>query len=235
MYTTRAAPAAARTKVPIWTIGASLACRGLIQSGHPMNVDFWNQRFSEPSYAYGTEPNDFLRDEAERLPPGRALLLAEGEGRNAVFLATRGFDVVALDHAVEGRNKALALAAARGVHIDYQLCNLAAWSPAEGGYAAIVSIFVHTPPRIRQRVHRLVPSLLAPGGVLLLEAYGPGQLQYQTGGPREAAMLPSLEELERELPGLEWEIARNVTREVVEGVYHTGTAATIQLLGRRPA
>jgi len=195
----------------------------------------WDERYSDSEYAYGTEPNTFLKDQAERIPAGPVLCLAEGEGRNAVWLAERGHAVTAVDSSPVGLEKARKLAAERGVTITCECGDLAEYTIAPGTWAGIVSIFGHTPPEIRRRIHRQVAEGLRPGGVFILEAYTPRQLEYGTGGPPVEAMMMDTASLEAELPGLEFDLVRECEREILEGRYHTGRGHVVQLVARRPA
>jgi SAM-dependent methyltransferase len=195
----------------------------------------WDARYSEPGYAYGTAPNDFVREMAGRIPPGPVLCLAEGEGRNAVFLAELGHAVTAVDASAVGLAKAASLARARAVGLETVHADLADFTIKEGAWAGIVTVFAHLPPALRARMHAAVVKGLRPGGVYLLEAYTPQQLAFGTGGPPDAELLMTADALRRELAGLALEICREVERDVVEGRFHRGRAAVVQVLGRRPA
>ncbi|NTV95252.1 MAG: class I SAM-dependent methyltransferase [Thiobacillus sp.] len=196
----------------------------------------WDQRYAGADYAYGTEPNDFLVAEAECLPAGgRVLCLGEGEGRNAVWLAGRGFRVTGVDASAVGLAKAHRLAEAAGVTIATVAADLADYDPGEACWDAVVSIFCHLPPELRRRVHAGVVRALRPGGVFLLEAYTPRQLAYGTGGPPAAALMMDLETLAAELPGLVFDHAVELDRVVREGRHHDGTGAVVQLVARKPA
>lgn len=195
----------------------------------------WDERYRAHGYAFGTEPNDFLREVAAQLPAGRALCLGEGPGRNAVFLAAQGHDVTAMDQSAVAMERAAALAAERGVALATEVADLAEYPIAPGAWDAIVSIFVHMPPELRSRVYRRAAEGLRPGGVLVLEAYAPEQIGRGTGGPSTRAMLASLAELRDDLAGLELVVGREMERDVVEGPLHTGRAAVVQVLARRPA
>lgn len=200
-----------------------------------MNPSFWDDRYRSEEYAYGREPNDHVRAEAHRIPRGRVLCLAEGEGRNAVHLASLGYAVTAVDRSAEGLRKAERLARERSVSLELVEADLATYEPPEGAFTGIVSIFAHVPAAVRRHLHALVPRALVAGGVFLLEAYTPAQLALGTGGPRDAALLPSLAELEAELsPALELVVAREVQREIHEGAFHSGQSATVQLVGVKP-
>lgn len=193
----------------------------------------WDERYAESDYAYGTAPNDFLREQAGRIPAGPVLCLAEGEGRNAVWLAEQGYDVTAVDQSAVGLAKARRLAAERGVRIETLRSDLAHYQIMPDAWSGIVSIFAHVPPELRRLVHRQVVAGLRPGGVLILEAYTPEQLRFGTGGPPEAALNMALEALHQELAGLDFEIGREIVREVVEGRYHTGEGHVVQIVARR--
>lgn len=195
----------------------------------------WDERYAEPGWAYGVEPNDFLRAMAPRIPMGRVLCLAEGEGRNAVHLAALGHDVTAVDQSAVGLAKARRLAEERGVALRTEVADLATFAIEPAAWQGIVSIFAHFPPPLRLRVHRAVVDGLAPGGVYVLEAYTPRQFVHRTGGPTDATLLMTLSALRRELAGLEFEHALELDRDVVEGRFHTGLSAVVQVLARRPA
>ncbi len=195
----------------------------------------WDQRYGEPGFAYGTEPNDFLRENAAAIPAGKVLCLAEGEGRNAAFLAGLGHQVTGVDSSAVGMKKARELAAARGLRVQTEVADLATYDIAPGAWQGIVCVFAHMPPPMRQRVHPLCVAGLAPGGVLLLEAYRPEQLELRTGGPPVAELLYTLPMLRQDFAELELDIAREVERDVVEGRLHRGRGAVVQVLGRKPA
>lgn len=203
-------------------------------SGPPDASDPWNARYASAEYVYGREPNDFLREMAPRIPHGPVLCLAEGEGRNAVFLAGLGHPVTGVDSARAGVEKMQRLASERGVNVEAVHADLAGFQIDAGRWAGVVSIFAHLPPPLRRRVHRAVVEGLRPGGVYILEAYTPAQLALGTGGPRVAELLVDLESLRDELDGLEFEVAREVEREIHEGRLHHGRSAVVQLVGRRP-
>jgi len=190
----------------------------------------WDKRFSEPGYAYGTDPNRFLASVADRIPRGTVLCLAEGEGRNAVYLASLGYQVTAVDTSTVGLAKAEALAHERGVSIETVNAELAEYPIEAGEWQGVVSIFCHLPPVVRAALHERCLRGLAPGGVFVLEGFTPRQLELGTGGPKSRELLMELEIVRQELPGLRIEIGREIEREVAEGKYHNGTAAVVQIL-----
>lgn len=194
----------------------------------------WDERYREPGYAYGSEPNDFLASVADRIPQGPVLCLAEGEGRNGVFLASRGHAVTAVDGSAVGLEKARALAAERQVSLRTVHADLADYAIEPGAWAGIVSIWCHLPAALRVPVHRGVVAGLRPGGVLLLEAYTPAQLTHGTGGPKVADLLYGLEQLKQDFAGLAFEHAVELERDIHEGRYHAGQSAVVQILARKP-
>lgn len=198
-------------------------------------ADFWNDRFSAPGYIYGTEPNDYLASIAAHIPPGPVLCLAEGEGRNAVHLAGLGHAVTAVDLSAVGLAKARQLAATRGLMLTTQAADLTGYAIAPGAWAGIVAIFMHLPPGLRRAVLARAVTGLQPGGVFILEAYTPAQVGRDTGGPQNPALCPTLAALRTELAGLDFVVGRELERDVREGDGHTGRAAVVQVLARKPA
>ena len=199
-----------------------------------MDASFWDQRYSRDDFVYGTEPNGFLVTSAAAIPPGPVLCLAEGEGRNAVWLAARGYEVTAVDQSVVALAKAQRLAADRGVAIKTVVADLASYAIASGAWAGIVSFWAHVPATLRRSVHSQAVQGLKPGGMFILEAYTPAQLAFDTGGPRSADLLMTAAQLREELAGLEFQILRELERNVREGTKHTGRAAVVQVVARRP-
>ena len=194
----------------------------------------WDVRYSDKEYVYGTAPNEFLASVAEQIPKGRVLSLAEGEGRNAVYLAELGYKVLAVDASAVGLGKAQRLATERDVTIETRVADLASFAIAPNSWDAIISIFCHLPSGIRSSVHRKVVAGLRPGGVFVLEAYTPTQLKLKTGGPPTADMTMTLNVLRSELEGLRFIHARELERDVIEGKFHTGRGAVVQVVAVKP-
>ena len=194
----------------------------------------WDERYGAADYYYGTEANEFLREHCSEIRRGGDVLcLAEGEGRNAVFLAQQGFRPVAVDQSAVGLAKAERLAAASDVQIHTVLANLDGYQIEPMRRDGIVSIWCHLPVPLRAAVHRGVVTGLKVGGVLLQEAYTPAQLEYGTRGPRSADLLPTLEQLREELKGLEFVHATERERTVHEGGGHHGLSAVVQVVAQR--
>lgn len=195
----------------------------------------WDRRYGEPGFVYGTEPNLFLAENAERHLPagGEVLSLAEGEGRNAVFLARLGFVVTGVDASAVGLDKARKLAEQHGVEIRTVVSDLGRFDLGVERWDGIVSIWCHLPSALRVPLHRSVVRALRPGGVLLLESYTPEQLKYGTGGPPDPDRLMTLAAVRDELFGLQWLYGEEKLREVHEGSYHQGLSSVLQVIARR--
>lgn len=202
-------------------------------------MSFWDDQFSAPGFKYGTAPNAFLAAESVRLAPAcRILVPGDGEGRNSVWLAEQGHTVTAVDLSPVGLEKARALAAARGVTIATELADLAAWEPEPGAWDAIVLTYVHLPPSWRADAHRRLARGLAPGGLLILEAFHPAHLARSSFGPKDPSLLYSLAMLREdfgarspaplvELLGNECEVTLD------EGPGHRGASRVTRYVGRR--
>ena len=198
-----------------------------------MNQDFWDQRFRESGYAYGTEPNDFLRASVAKLPPGDALCLAEGGGRNAVHLALKGHRVTAQDLSPVGLEKAQELAQDQGVNLTCVRGDLREFKPEPESVDLVVAIWMHLEPELRALVHRRAVRALRPGGYLILEAYTPEQLRHGTGGPPNPELLITTQQLQNELQDLTWLELQETERRIEEGPLHQGQSAVVQAFGQK--
>lgn len=198
-------------------------------------MNFWDQNFSIAGYKYGIEPNVFLTQQAYRLKPqGQVLVPGDGEGRNGVWLAQQGYEVTAMDGSVVGLQKAQALAQERGVEITTVLGDLADWTPARQAFDAVVLAYVHLPPAIRAGAHQRLAAALRPGGWLMLEAFHPLQLPNSSGGPKDIAMLYSVELLRADFGDLVDEVeAWEGETPLAEGSGHQGVAQVTRWVGRR--
>ncbi len=196
----------------------------------------YTARYGKASYEFGIAPNDFLKKSEPVIKRhGRVLCLADGEGRNGVWLAGRGHRVTSVDIAAPGVEKTRQLAGEKGVALDAIEADILDWmhtAAAEGPWDAIVSIFFHLPPELGPIVGAAFADRLAPRGVLILEAYSPDQLRFESGGPRDEAFLYTPERVRDEWPGLSIE-ARTVERYLAEGMRHVGRASVTQALGQR--
>ena len=206
-----------------------------VPTAAPRKATDWDERYGEPGFTYGREPNSFLVSVIASLPKGNILSLAEGEGRNAVYLAALGYDVTGVDGSEVGLRKARQLAAEHAVSITTIQADLSAFEIQAGQWDGIIACFCHVPSAIRTPLHQRAVAGLKPGGVLVLEGFSKEQLAYGTGGPPALDMLFSLEELQAELAGLKFIHAITKERDVREGRGHTGLASVVQILGVKPA
>ena len=201
--------------------------------------DFWNKRYSHEKYAYGKEPNQFLKQTLEKLNiQGRALFPAEGEGRNAVYAASKGFDTYAFDLSEEGQKKALQLAKECEVSINYQVGMFPDIPLSSLQFDVIGLVFAHFPPSILQNYHRQFVELLNPGGTIFLEGFSKNNLKYlennpYIGGPKDQAMLFTTEQIEKSFTGLETVLLEEKEVELSEGKFHQGTGCTIRYIGKK--
>jgi SAM-dependent methyltransferase len=197
--------------------------------------ELWDDRYAATEYLYGTEPSDFLAERYVALPAGGDILcLADGEGRNGVFLATKGLRVTGVDSSSVGLGKADRLAAERGVPLVTVVADLATWDLGEARWDGVVSIWAHLPAALRETLHPRLARALRPGGVLLLEHYHPRQLGYGTGGPADPTMMLTLEELDTAFAGWTRVHAFEGERMVVEGSGHGGKSYVTQAILKKP-
>ncbi|GAM08349.1 tellurite resistance protein TehB [Geobacter sp. OR-1] len=188
----------------------------------------WDERYSEPGFAYGTAPNDFLVSIVDKIPTGKILSLAEGEGRNAVFLASLGYEVTGVDGSEVALRKAKKFAAERGVSITMIHADLSQFQIEPEQWNGIIAIYCHLPSAIRIPLHQAAVRGLKSGGVFVLEAFSKEQLTYDTGGPKSLDMLMSLDELTQELAGLEIIHAVNIEAEAWEWLRCKGLCVAIK-------
>lgn len=195
----------------------------------------WEARFAGPDYHFGTEPNAFLKSKADLLKPGqKALSIADGEGRNGVFLAEQGLDVLAMDFSPTALAKAQALARQRGVTIRTEQADLDTWRwPAEAFDVVVAIFFQFCAPPLRARVFDGIKRALKPGGLLLMEGYRPEQLKYKTGGPSQIENLYTRTLLEQAFADFSSVEIREYDSEIHEGPGHGGMSALIDLVGRK--
>jgi SAM-dependent methyltransferase len=193
----------------------------------------WDERYNAEEYAYGTTPNKFLEENINCIPKGKVMSLAEGEGRNAVFLAKQGYSVTAVDASVVGLKKARKLAEDNGVVVEFIHADLADYDLGENKWDGIVSIFCPLPSSLRKQLYKKVEAGLRQGGVFLLEAYTPDQVKHGTGGGSSVDTMQSKESLSHELAGLKFKHLIELERDVREGIYHTGIGAVVQAIASK--
>lgn len=200
--------------------------------------EFWNQRYREKEFAYGIEPNEFLKEQLAQLPPGRILFPGEGEGRNAVYAAQLGWQVNAFDWSEEAKNKAIRLAERFGVSIDYQVGEFEHIDLPASAYDAVSLVFVHFPADKRRLFHRRLLQSLKPGGTLILEGFSKEHIRWNSqnervGGPKDPTMLFSIDELQDDFAGLGISLLEEKEVELNEGLFHVGIAAVIRVVGKK--
>ena len=196
--------------------------------------NFWDDRYSSSLFVYGKEPNGFFSSELGKTEPGHLLLPGEGEGRNAVHAALKGWRVDAFDQSNVGRQKALALASELGVDINYVASTLQDFQFAPGLYDAVALVYFHASPAEREYLHRKVCESLKPGGRLILEAFHKEQLGKSTGGPQSLALLFDEELLLSDFTELETVLLKKQIVALDEGAFHQGEASVLRYTGIKP-
>jgi predicted O-methyltransferase YrrM len=198
--------------------------------------EFWNEKYGQVDFLYGTHPNEFLRSQMHRLPTGaRVLVLGDGEGRNGVWLAEQGFEVTSIDFSAVGCEKARRLAAERQVGLRVHCADLTEWNWEEDEFDAVVLIYLHFEPNARREIYRRGVAGLRSGGLFVVELFHPRQLAYQSGGPKRADMLVRASDLSQDLPGLDWLILAEGKVLLDEGPGHQGPGFVTHGVGRRVA
>lgn len=200
----------------------------------------WDQRYATEEYVYGTEPNVFFKSQIEKISPGKVLMVAEGEGRNAVYAAQLGWQVVAFDISSVGKEKADKLAASKAVEIDYQVGEFAQLEFEAGAFDAVAVIFAHFSVDQKIKYLQRLVEYLKPGGLIIFEGYDKAQLNYRKsnnsqGGPANIDALYSVDELQQVFTGLEIILLRDEEVELQEGSLHTGVSRVVRFVGRKPA
>lgn len=197
--------------------------------------EFWNERYGQKEYAYGTDPNVFFKEQLTQLTPGTSILMpAEGEGRNAIYAAKQGLKVTAFDMSEEAKSKALQLAKENKVEIDYLTGTLEQLHFEPNTFDAIGLVFAHFPTQLRSSYHKNFIQLLKPEGVIILEGFSKKQLDNPSGGPKNIDMLFSKEEIQSDFDELEMMHLEAKDIELCEGLYHKGPASVIRFVGRKP-
>ena len=198
----------------------------------------WNDRYSSEEFAYGEDPNNYLKEQLEKLNPGAILFPAEGEGRNAIFAAKSGWKVSAFDISEEGKNKALKLAAANNVSIDYQVGEFETLDFQKEQFDTIALIYAHFPAEIKSAIHKQLDKLLRKNGIVIFEAFSKTHLEYlaineKVGGPKDIESLFSIEEIQGDFSNYEIIILEEKEIELNEGVFHNGKGSVIRFVGKK--
>lgn len=191
----------------------------------------WNERFAKEEYAYGKEPNQFFKEEIDKLNPGRLLLFGEGEGRNGIYAAKLGWEVDAVDWSDAAKNKAEKLADDNNVKINYTVADVSDYNPKENYYDAVALIFLHLDPDLREYIHKKAVDSLKNGGVVILESFSKEQLSNSSGGPNNPDLLHSLEEIFSDFADLEIISFSKEKIKLDESSHHNGIADVIRYVG----
>jgi len=199
------------------------------------SAEMWDERFSSSEYKYGKDANEFIRSNFHLIPKGKVLSIGEGEGRNSVFLAQQGFKVTALDYSTEGLKKTEKLAKENSAEVELIHADVTEYNFEQNDWQGIVSIFCHLDKYNREKVHKECVNALSTNGIFLLEAFSPNQLKYATGGPKSLELLMELEDVKKELIGLEFLKSQELVRELFEGLLHKGLGSVIQIIGEKRA
>ncbi|EQA72988.1 class I SAM-dependent methyltransferase [Leptospira noguchii] len=201
-------------------------------------TDRWNERYSKDEFAFGEQPNEYLKEQLEKLEVGKILFPAEGEGRNAVFAAKLGWNVSAFDISIEGKKKAFRLAEANQVKVDYQVGELQTLDYHFEQFDAIALIYAHFPADIKSFYHKTLNQYLRKDGFIIFEAFSKKHIDYvlkneKIGGPREIDMLFSIEEIKSDFVNYKILELEEVEIELKEGLFHNGKGSVIRFVGQK--
>ncbi len=196
-------------------------------------ANFWDERYSAEEYIFGKGPNVFFKSVIDTMKPGKILVPAAGEGRDAVYAATLGWDVHAVDQSITGKEKALRLAAEQGVSIHYSVESIEETDLSDGSFDAVAMIYFHLPPPLRSELHRKLPAALRPNGTVIIEAFTPAQIGNTSGGPTEPERLLTKEIILNELGTLKLIHCEEITTELAEGTGHSGKAEVVRFIGTK--
>jgi len=201
-------------------------------------LDRWNDRYSEATFAYGELPNNYLKEQLKKLEPGMVLFPAEGEGRNAVYAATLGWDASAFDISSEGKSKALQLAEKNNVTIDYQVGELESLKYEPELFDVIALIYAHFPADLKSDIHKSLDKYLRSGGIVIFEAFSKKHLEYialndKVGGPKDIGSLFSVEEIQSDFANYDFIELTETEIELNEGIYHNGKGSVIRFVARK--
>lgn len=198
----------------------------------------WDDRYSNEEFAYGEDPNNFFKEQIEKLNAGTILFPAEGEGRNAVYAAKLGLQVAAFDISEEGKNKALKLATANNVSIDYRVGELETLNYQAEQFDTIALIYAHFPAEIKSSIHKTLDKYLRQNGIIIFEAFSKKHLEYlaindKVGGPKDIESLFSIEEIKADFPNYEIIQLEETEIELNEGLFHNGKGSVIRFVGKK--
>ncbi|WKK81454.2 methyltransferase domain-containing protein [Marivirga arenosa] len=196
--------------------------------------EFWNERYAQDTFVYGTEPNEFLRDNLKKMEAGKIILPCDGEGRNAVFAALLGWQVNAFDFSSSAKAKANKLAKEMNVSPHYETADIHEKEYPENSANVVALIYAHFPEELRKLAHQKAIKWLKPGGKIILEAFNPDQINNNSGGPKNVEMLYTKEILKEDFKDLNIELLEITETHLTEGKYHEGKADIIRLIATKP-
>lgn len=200
--------------------------------------NFWDERYASSTYVYGIKPNKFFKEQIAKLQPGKLLLPAEGEGRNAVFAAKSGWQVFAFDQSKEGKKKATLLSQKNEVHIDYEVAELSNINYKPASFDCMALIYAHFPAKDRTRYHKKLSDYVRKGGILILEGFSKAHLQVNvddgtSSGPKDLSMLFSKEEIMNDFPNFEIQLLEVTVEKLTEGLFHNDKSAILRFIGKK--
>lgn len=196
--------------------------------------EFWDSRYRNRDYIYGRMANNYFREQVKKNKPGRLLCLCEGEGRNAVYAAYSGWQVVATDFSEIAKEKAMTLAREKNVSLEYLVCDIVDYNFEKEKFDYVALIHCHFTPQIREEIFRKIIEAVRPGGGIIFEGFSTEQLGRNSGGPSEAEKLYTIEEVKRLLPDFEFEELYQTEFRMNEGLYHIGMANIIRFMAYKP-
>ncbi len=195
--------------------------------------EFWDQRFSEAGYAYGTAPNEYFKLQLDGLAPGWIFVPGAGEGRDAVYAAEKGWQVKCADLSEAGRKKTLQLAAEKNVQLEYELLDINHANFAPNTFDAVAAIYFHLPSRERAIFFTNMLKWLKPGGVFIAELFTPLQLNNISGGPKDPDMLVTAANMAMLSDEMDVIVNEEQEIELNEGKYHRGKGSVVRFLGKK--
>jgi 2-polyprenyl-3-methyl-5-hydroxy-6-metoxy-1,4-benzoquinol methylase len=198
----------------------------------------WNERYANKEFAYGEEPNNYLKEQIQNLVPGQVLFPAEGEGRNAVFAAKLGWNVSAFDISNSGQKKAIELAEKNAVTIDYRVGELATLNYHSEQFDVIALIYAHFPAQVKSYLHKELNKYLRKGGTIIFEAFSKEHISYikkdeKVGGPKDIESLFSIDEIKADFSNYDIVELKEVEVKLSEGIYHNGLGSVIRFVGQK--
>ena len=194
---------------------------------------FWDDRYSAAEYVYGEDPNVFFAEQLKKLTPGKIILPCDGEGRNAVYAALLGWEVMAFDSSGAGKIKAEKLAQKRNVKIDFIIGDALTINYTQKSVDVVALIYAHLPAQVRKRLNNTAVNWLKPGGRIILEAFNPNQIGNLSGGPKEVSMLLTEQIIKEDFGSLQVKLLQMVETELYEGEFHKGKADVLRFIGQK--